>query len=48
MQAKNKRTFRQILRDFMEEEALAMTMAYAGSRGDYETVRLLEDKILKY
>ena len=47
MKAKNKKSFREVLHYILEEEAAAITMAYAGSRGDYETVRLLEDRFLK-
>ena len=47
MKAKTKRTFRQILHDIMEEETLAITMAYAGSRGDFETARELQKRIQK-
>ncbi len=39
------RTFKQIIHDFFEDSVFAFAMAYAGSKGDYTTVRVMEEKL---
>ena len=34
----SKKTFKQKIRDLLEMEAYAVAMAYAGSKGDYDTI----------
>ena len=41
----SKKTFKQKILDLLEMEAYAVAMAYAGSKGDYEMVRALENRL---
>ena len=41
----SKKSFKQKIRDLLEMEAYAVAMAYAGSKGDYEMVRALENRL---
>ena len=45
MSKKTNRTFKQIIRDFFEDGALAFAMSYAVTRGDMNSVRMFEEKL---
>ena len=40
-----KRTFSQIVHEFLEEGMYALAMNYAAQRGDFEMLRSFEEKI---
>lgn len=42
MMNNSKRTFRQIIRDLIEDQVFAFAMAYKGAKSDYAAVRTLE------
>ena len=46
MNSKTNRTFKQIIHDFFEDGVLAFAMSYAVTRGDFNSVRMFEEKQL--